>query len=1030
MKKNLKKVISAVIALAISASAFATVSFAKNFTDVASTASYAEAVDVLSALGIIDGYEDGSFQPDKTIKRSEAAKIIVAMNNKLATAEGRKGTTKFNDVAADHWASGFVNVGVSDGYINGKGEGRFDPDGEVKYQEVIKMVVSCMNYNEYANFYGGYPDGFIAIADELEITKGCEMDDEAAATRGVVAQLVYQALKTPIVKSKGMQYSAVEGGFVPGIEKQDGMESAYVKTLLTEKFDAYLVEGRVTGTYKSGSSAEMDEVMFTVDEMEKYDLDGAFTTGKEFATKVGDTIAADYLETYAEAIVQIDDANRKTLISFVPSGKNVSVELDLALLDDDEYSESDIRTKLQDAANPYVYFYASDAAAKSTKYKLEKGYKVFVNGIAIDMTKTVTETVEETVTEIIDGKEVSKKVSKEISKTVWDDAKFDKYIVKNPVGKVELIDTFKSAEGYDIVNVEYYATTNVTSVTAKKVFFTAVEGLSSLDIDEKTLEDKEIILNVFMNGEAINASEIKKDDILSIKYYPGAAKTSKIYDVYVSRDSQEGAFNALDLDEKTATVGTEDYIFVNWTKAATEFKKENLSNEYKIYLDAFGRIFTWEKSESSARYAIVDKYQEATASSTYDTDRVRLWFTDGTYKYVEFATTAKIKTPVTNDLAGVKKHINDNATKDKVMNRVVSYKISTSTGKITSLEFIDAGSMIEKEYDARNEKIGSVIVTPATTFVNVEEFLSTGKIDDIETTSIDALVDDVQYTIYRYGTPSIVDNSYPLVLIVKGEASYTEETTFAVVTKTLGSGTAEDGTVLDTLTVLYEGEEQVLYIDEEADMTKAAELVAGDVVVLKKNASDKVKEVVRIFKAADAGFSAYATLKTNGLIADFDKYIVNPVDGNPFTTIWNPTDSDLAKLVYAPIVSFKGRNYLAQVEVTTETVDGKEVTNMKTYIDKETSDKDENNGGTLDILTTDNTVVYVYDYNAGKNEMFRAGSVGDIVGTNADYAKLEGEYYTIDWNSEQAKSTTVNFAFAKIVDDIVTDIFVIIGDDE
>lgn len=997
MKKNLKKVISAVIALAISASAFATVSFAKTFTDVASTASYAEAVDVLSALGIIDGYEDGSFQPDKTIKRSEAAKIIVAMNNKLATAEGRKGTTKFNDVAADHWASGFVNVGVSDGYINGKGEGRFDPDGEVKYQEVIKMVVSCMNYNEYANFYGGYPDGFIAIADELEITKGCEMDDEAAATRGVVAQLVYQALKTPIVKSKGMQYSAVEGGFVPGIEKQDGMESAYVKTLLTEKFDAYLVEGRVTGTYKSGSATEMDEVMFTVDEMEKYDLDGAFTTGKAFATKVGDTIAADYLETYAEAIIQIDAANRKTLISFVPSGKNISVQLDLAQLDDDEYAAATIESKLLDATNPYVYFYASDAAAKSTKYKLEAGYKLFVNGIQIG--------------------------------TV-DSAAVNKYIINNPVGAVELIDTFKSAEGYDIINVEFYETVKVTSVSSKKVYInkTADLNLSSFAIDEQTLEDEEIELNVYMNGEAIDPSEIKKDDILSIKFNTLLKDKSKFFEIYVSREAQEGVFKALDTDEKVVTIGTEDYVFVNWANAYNagkgDFAKDKLSNEYKVYLDAFGRIYTWEKTESSARYAIVDKYQEATASSTYDTDRVRLWFTDGTYKYVEFAATPKIVTPETNDLAGVKKYINDNATKDKVMNRVVSYKISTSTGKITNLEFL-AATKVESDYDARNEKIGSTILTAATAFVNVEEFISTGKIDDIETSSMDTLVDDVKYTIYRYGTPSIIDNSYPLVLIAKGEASYTEETTFAVVTKPLGSGTAEDGTVLDTLTVLYEGEEQVLYIDEEAKYD--ADLVAGDVVVLKKNASDKVKEVVRIFKADTAGFATYATLKTNGLAAaNFNAYTVNPVGGNPFTMVWNPTDSDLAKLIYAPIVSRNGRNYLAQVDASS-----------KTYFDLEaTADKATTEGATLDILTTDDTKVYVYDYNAAKNEKFYVGSVGDVYGTSVDHITLapgkDGnttDFYTIDWSKVEANDQ-VNFAFAKIVDDIVTDMFIIIGEDK
>ena len=152
MNKNLKKVISAVIALALSASTFASVSFAKSFTDVASTASYAEAVDVLSALGIINGYEDGTFGPDKTIKRSEAAKIIVAMVNKLATAEGRKGTTQFTDVPADHWASGFINVGVTEKFINGMGGGIFKPDGEVTYNQIVKMIVSCLGYDDYAKF--------------------------------------------------------------------------------------------------------------------------------------------------------------------------------------------------------------------------------------------------------------------------------------------------------------------------------------------------------------------------------------------------------------------------------------------------------------------------------------------------------------------------------------------------------------------------------------------------------------------------------------------------------------------------------------------------------------------------------------------------------------------------------------------------------------------------------------------------------------------------------------------------------------
>ena len=86
MKKNLKKVISAVIALALSVSSVAMA--APTFTDVADTASYAQAVDTLAALGVISGYEDGSFKPDNNITRAEVATMMVAALNRSADAEG------------------------------------------------------------------------------------------------------------------------------------------------------------------------------------------------------------------------------------------------------------------------------------------------------------------------------------------------------------------------------------------------------------------------------------------------------------------------------------------------------------------------------------------------------------------------------------------------------------------------------------------------------------------------------------------------------------------------------------------------------------------------------------------------------------------------------------------------------------------------------------------------------------------------------------------------------------------------------
>ena len=75
--KNLKKVISTLLALAIVMSSFVAMSVsAASFKDVADTEDYAEAVNALAALGAINGYEDGTFLPDNKITRAEAITII------------------------------------------------------------------------------------------------------------------------------------------------------------------------------------------------------------------------------------------------------------------------------------------------------------------------------------------------------------------------------------------------------------------------------------------------------------------------------------------------------------------------------------------------------------------------------------------------------------------------------------------------------------------------------------------------------------------------------------------------------------------------------------------------------------------------------------------------------------------------------------------------------------------------------------------------------------------------------------------
>ena len=152
MNKNLKKVISTIAALAVSASSM--VAFATGYPDVPETATYAQAVKELSALNVISGYEDGTFLPDKNVTRAEITKMIVTSlgSATLSAANAAAGKdTKFADVPGSHWASGFVstataNANSNNGFINGYDETTFGPDDNVTYAQAIKMLVSALGY--------------------------------------------------------------------------------------------------------------------------------------------------------------------------------------------------------------------------------------------------------------------------------------------------------------------------------------------------------------------------------------------------------------------------------------------------------------------------------------------------------------------------------------------------------------------------------------------------------------------------------------------------------------------------------------------------------------------------------------------------------------------------------------------------------------------------------------------------------------------------------------------------------------------
>ncbi|MBR3850129.1 MAG: S-layer homology domain-containing protein, partial [Oscillospiraceae bacterium] len=102
---------------------------------------YQKAVAAVSEMGIINGFEDGSFGPKKTLTRAQAAKILCVMLEGEKESALTKTETGFSDVPATHWAAKYVAYCVDKGIVAGVGDGKFDPNGQLSAAAFAKMLL-------------------------------------------------------------------------------------------------------------------------------------------------------------------------------------------------------------------------------------------------------------------------------------------------------------------------------------------------------------------------------------------------------------------------------------------------------------------------------------------------------------------------------------------------------------------------------------------------------------------------------------------------------------------------------------------------------------------------------------------------------------------------------------------------------------------------------------------------------------------------------------------------------------------------
>ena len=205
--KNLKKVLALVLAFACAFTMFASAAF----TDQADIKVDADVVDTLVSLGVIEGFEDGSFQPNGTVTRAQMAKMIYVLRTGNSDASAyNDDKTSFTDING-HWARGYIKYCQSLGIIAGKSATLFKPNAEVTAQEAAKMLLVTLGYDATkAGLVGtGWASKTNALADEAGLLEDVNTSFTAACPRQYAAQLIYNAIDTPTVVWRDDAYTNV-----------------------------------------------------------------------------------------------------------------------------------------------------------------------------------------------------------------------------------------------------------------------------------------------------------------------------------------------------------------------------------------------------------------------------------------------------------------------------------------------------------------------------------------------------------------------------------------------------------------------------------------------------------------------------------------------------------------------------------------------------------------------------------------------------------------------------------------------------
>ena len=228
----MKKFLSLVLALVMTMSLVTVSAGAKDFTD-SSKINYSEAVDVMSAAKVIDGYAEGDFRPTATLTRGAAAKIICNLILGPTTASALVAdAAPYKDVPTNHTFAGYIAYCQKTGIISGYADGTFKPANTLTGYAFMKMLLGALGYKADVEGYTS-PNWSINVAKQAinaGLNKGLKGDFNGvkAVNREEACLYAFNTLKATMVE---YDTTITIGGVTVAGARKDVTNSASIETI-------------------------------------------------------------------------------------------------------------------------------------------------------------------------------------------------------------------------------------------------------------------------------------------------------------------------------------------------------------------------------------------------------------------------------------------------------------------------------------------------------------------------------------------------------------------------------------------------------------------------------------------------------------------------------------------------------------------------------------------------------------------------------------------------------------------------------